>query len=170
MQNEPRLDFLYTITAELAAPIAIGECPHGNRQIVPVTGGSFEGPHLKGTVLAGGGDWLLVRPDGVGELDVRATLQTDDGALVYVTYRGYLSRIMELIPRWAAGEEIPREEYYFAVTPYFETGAPQYAWLQQTIAIGIGQLVRGAVAYDVYAVGSRVGTSPLPQAAAAATA
>jgi hypothetical protein len=121
-------------------------------------------------VLAGGGDWLLVRPDGVGELDVRATLQTDDGALVYVTYRGYLSRIMELIPRWAAGEEIPREEYYFAVTPYFETGAPQYAWLQQTIAIGIGQLVRGAVAYDVYAVGSRVGTSPLPQAAAAATA
>ena len=101
MQNEPRLEFLYEITAEVGAPIAIGDNPHGNRQIVPLVGGSFAGPHLNGTVLSGGGDWLLIRPDGVGELDVRAALQTDDGALVYVTYRGYLSRVMELIPRWA---------------------------------------------------------------------
>ena len=99
MQNEPRLKLLYTITAELGAPIAVGENPHGNRQIVPVTGGSFEGPHLKGTVLSGGGDWVVVRPDGVAELDVRQTLQTDDGALVYVTYRGYLSRFLEVVPR-----------------------------------------------------------------------
>jgi hypothetical protein len=78
---------------------------------------------------------------------VRVTLQTDDGALVYVTYRGYLSRVMELAARWAAGDDIPREEYYFTITPYFETSAPQYAWLQQTVAIGIGALVRGGVSY-----------------------
>ncbi|HEX9132353.1 MAG TPA: DUF3237 domain-containing protein [Ktedonobacteraceae bacterium] len=152
MPNEPQLEFLYEISAYLASPLAIGENPHGNRQIVPVTGGSFEGPRLKGTVLPNGGDWLLVRPDGVGELDVRATLQTDDGALIYVTYRGYLTKILELSPRWSAGEHIPHEEYYFAATPYFETSAAQYAWLQQVVTIAMGSLIQGGVAYQVFAV------------------
>ena len=66
MPNEPRLEFLYTLTAELGAPTTIGDTPHGQRLIVPVNGGTFEGPRLKGKVLPGGGDWLLVRPDGVG--------------------------------------------------------------------------------------------------------
>lgn len=152
MPNKPELEFLYEILAYLESPIAIGECPHGNRQIVPVTGGSFEGPRLKGKVLPGGGDWLLVRPDGVGELDVRATLQTDDGALIYVTYRGYLTKVAELLPQWAAGVQIPHEEYYFVVTPYFETSAAQYAWLQQVVAFGMGSLIQGGVSYEVFAV------------------
>ena len=74
MQNQPQLEFLNEITAHLDAPLVIGENPHGNRQIVPVTGGTFEGPRLKGEVLPGGGEWLLVRSDGVGELDTRITL------------------------------------------------------------------------------------------------
>jgi hypothetical protein len=56
MQNEPRREFLYEITVELGASIAIGDTPHGNRLIAPITGGSFEGPHLKGKVLPGGAD------------------------------------------------------------------------------------------------------------------
>jgi hypothetical protein len=152
MPNEPQLEFLYEILAYLDLPIAIGENPHGNRQIVPITGGTFEGPRLKGKLLAGGGDWLLVRPDGVGELDVRSTLQTDDGALIYLTYRGYLTKILELIPRWAAGEQIPHEEYYFVSTPYFETSAAQYSWLQQVVTIGMGSLIQGGVSYRVFAV------------------
>jgi len=152
MPNEPQLEFLYEISAYLESPILIGENPHGNRIIVPVTGGSFEGPRLKGKVLAGGGDWVLVRPDGVGELDVRLSLQTDDGALIYVTYRGYLTKILELIPRWGAGEHIPPEEYYFMCTPYFETSAAQYAWLQQVVAIGRGSFIQGGVSYQFFAV------------------
>ncbi len=152
MPNEPQLEFLYEVSAYLESPIAIGENPHGNRQIVYVTGGSFEGPRLKGKVLAGGGDWVLVRPDGVGDLDVRVTLQTDDGALIYVTYRGYLTKILEVLPRWAAGEQIPHEEYYLMITPYFETSAAQYAWLQQVVAIGRGSLIQGGVSYQVFAV------------------
>ncbi len=152
MPNEPQLEFLFESSLSLDPPIAIGENPHGNRLIVPVTGGSFEGPHLKGKVLAGGGDWVLVRPDGVGELDVRVTLQTDDGALIYVTYRGYLTKILELLPRWAAGEQIPPEEYYCMITPYFETSAAQYAWLQQVVAIGRGSLIPGSVSYRVFVV------------------
>lgn len=152
MPNEPQLEFLYEISASLDPPIAIGENPHGNRQILPVTGGSFEGPRLKGKVLAGGGDWQVVRPDGVGELDARVTLQTDDGALIYVTFRGYITKILELLPRWATGERIPPEEHYFMITPYFETSAAQYVWLQQVVAIGRGSLIPGGVSFRVFAV------------------
>ena len=152
MPNEPQLEFLYELSAYLESPLAIGECLHGNRQIFYVTDGSFEGPRLKGKVLAGGGDWLLVRPDGVGELDVRATIRTDDGVLIYMTYRGYITNVPEIVPRWTAGEQIPHEEYYFAVTPYYETNAPQYAWLQQVVVIGMGSLIPGGVSYQVFAV------------------
>ena len=152
MSNEPRLEFLYQISVFLDPPLAIGEHTGGNRQIVPITGGSFEGPRLKGKVLAGGADWLLVRPDGVGVLDVRYTIQTDDGALIYVYYSGYLTRVLELFPRWAAGEQIPHEEYYFVVTPRIETSAPQYGWLQQVVVLGMGYLIPGGVGYHVFAV------------------
>jgi hypothetical protein len=152
MPNEPKLEFLYEISAYLESTIAIGENPHGNRVIVPVTGGSFEGPHLKGKVLPGGGDWLLIRPDGVAEVDVRATLQPDDGALIYMAYRGYITKILEIYPRWAAGEQIPHDEYYFVVTPNFETSASQYAWLQQVVTVGMGSLIPGGVSYQIFAV------------------
>jgi hypothetical protein len=112
---------------------------------------------------------VLVRPDGVGELDVRLAVQTDDGALIYITYRGYLSNVPELMPRWAAGENISREEYYFVSTPVFETSAARYTWLQTVVAVGIGELIQGGVAYDVYAVGSAVDANPLPRQASAAT-
>ena len=107
---------------------------------------------MKGKVLAGGGDWMLVRSDGVGELDVRVTLQTDDGALIHVTNRGYITKVLELASRRAAGEQIPPEEYYFMTTPYFETSAAQYAWLQQVVAIGRGSVIPGGVSYQVFAV------------------
>jgi hypothetical protein len=152
MPTEPKLEFLYEITIDLDPPIAIGANPHGNRQIIPLKGGHFEGPRLSGTVIPGGADWLLVRPDGVGALDVRGALQTNDGALIYVQYRGYITNFPALLPRWAANEDIPHEEYYFAITPYYETSAPQYQWLHQTVVVGLGSLVRGGVQYRIYAL------------------
>ena len=151
MANEPQLEFLGEVSVETALPQAIGENPHGNRQIVPVTGGSFAGPRLKGKVLPGG-DWTLERPDGVRELDARVTWQTEDGALLYVTYRGYRTKISGVFPRWLAGEQIPPEEYYHMVTLRFETTAAQYAWLQQVVVIGRGSLIQGGVSYHVFAV------------------
>ena len=148
----PALEFLYEISIDLEPAIAIGGNPHGNRQIIPLKGGSFAGPRLTGRVIPGGADWLLIRADGVGELDVRGALETDDGALIYVHYRGYLTRFPDLFPRWAAGEEIGRDEYYFAITPYYETSAERYAWLQETVVVGIGSLIRGGVSYRIFAV------------------
>jgi hypothetical protein len=122
MSNEPQSAVLCTVTLETALPQAIGENSHGNRQILPVTGGAFAGPHLNGKVLAGG-DWTLARLDGVRELDARATCKTEDGTLLYVAYRGYRTRIAEVLPCWLAGDQSPPEEYYHTITLHFETSA-----------------------------------------------
>jgi hypothetical protein len=100
----------------------------------------------------GGGDWLLVRPDGVGEIDARETWQAEDGALLYVTKRDYITNVPGLTARFLAGEPIPHEEYYFVVTQYVETSAAQYAWLQQVVAIGMGSLIQGGIGYQVFVV------------------
>src|SRR2546430_14014075 len=69
-------------------PQKIGAIPHGLRSIVPILGGDFEGPSLRGKVMPGGGDWLLLRSDAVLELDLRITLETDDQALIHMTFQG----------------------------------------------------------------------------------
>jgi hypothetical protein len=149
MPNEPRFELLFEMSFQLETPLQLlGETPHGTRAIGVVREGSFEGPRLKGRLLPGGGDWFLTRPDGVGELDVRVTLETDDGALIYMSYRGYMS------PSFQAREQVPPEDRYYVVTPYFETSAPQYAWLQRMVTIGMGgsTLSQGSVGYRFFAV------------------
>jgi hypothetical protein len=125
-------EFLMDIILDVSAPQNLG-----TRRIVPVTGGTFEGPKLKGTALGGGADWILVRPDGVSELNVRVTLRTDDEQLIYLTYRGLL-----FTPK--GGEQ------YWRTTPIFETGSPKYEWLNKIIAVGVGKTVPGKAAYSIY--------------------
>jgi hypothetical protein len=86
----PKLEYLMSYRADLKPPVEIGAVPSGNRRIFDVTGGTFEGPRMKGRLLASGGDWLLIGNDGVGRLDVRGTLETDDGARIYVQYHGVM--------------------------------------------------------------------------------
>jgi hypothetical protein len=152
MPTAPQLEFLYHLHADLGQPVQIGDVARGQRMIVPVTAGTVEGSQINGKVLPGAADWLLIRTDGVGELDVRATIETNDGALLYLTYRGYVTNVPEIMPLWLQGQEVPRDSYYFAVTPYFETSSPQHAWLQRTVVVGTGSLVPGGVDYDVFAV------------------
>jgi hypothetical protein len=126
-----KTEFLMDIILDVAAPQVLG-----TRRIVPVTGGTFEGPKLKGTALPGA-DWILVRPDGVSELNVRVTLRTDDDQLIYLTYRGLL-----FTPK--GGEQ------YWRTTPIFETGSAKYEWLTKIIAVGVGKNVPGKAAYSIY--------------------
>src|SRR5579859_7794955 len=79
----------FNISLRTGAHQLLGKTPLGDRRIVPVTGGTFEGPKLKGSVEPGGSDWILLRPDGALQLDVRLTLRTEDGALIGMSYRGY---------------------------------------------------------------------------------
>jgi hypothetical protein len=151
--QEPTLTHLYDMHADLDAPQVIGAAPAGNRQVFIVKGGALEGPRLKGTLLPGGGDWALMRPDGAVQLDVRATVQTDDGALIYAAYSGLIIASPQVFARLLGGEDVPLAEYYFYTNPMFQTAAGKYAWLNQTLAIGRGKVVPGGVEYRVWAVG-----------------
>lgn len=148
----PKLERLMTYRAELRAPVDVGAAPSGTRRIYDVSGGRFEGPRLRGSLLPSGGDWLLVGGDGVGRLDVRATLETDDGAYIYMQYYGVLE-LNETVERaLAEGRETRFGDSYFMTQPRFETGAPAYAWLNSVVAVAEGRVLPGAVEYDVYRV------------------
>jgi len=112
---------LMTVSIAAAPSHKLGTVPHGIRSIVPVTGGDFEGPRLRGKVLPGGDDWLLLRPDGVLELDLRITLETDDHALIYMTFQGL------------------RHGPYFRTLPRYETSSEAYAFLNRIITVGAGE-------------------------------
>jgi len=119
-------------------PQRLGAVPHGTRVIAPITGGNFEGPRLRGKVLPGGCDWTLLRPDGVLELDLRITLEAEDGALIYMTSFGLRHGPPEVLAALARGEPVDPSMYYFRTAPRFETSAPQYAFLNRLIAISSG--------------------------------
>jgi Protein of unknown function (DUF3237) len=102
----------------------VGATPHGRLSIFPIIGGSFEGERLRGRVLAGGGDWVTALADGTFELDLRATLETDDGALIHMTFTGVRDDAND----------------YFRTLPRFETAAPKYAFLNRLLAVGIGEI------------------------------
>ena len=139
-----KLEFLMEISADLQLPFRnAGDGPFGTRGLAVVTGGSFEGPRLKGKIWAGGGDWFLRGPDGAVRLDVRVTFETDDGALIYVQYYGVNST-----PR----ERSEYGENYFMTAPRFETGDERYAWLNSLVCVAESKRTETGPAYRVYAV------------------
>src|SRR5262245_56964928 len=129
---------LMRLQVEVPPPQKLGPVPHGIRLIAPIAGGVFEGPRLRGKVLPGGGDWILLRPDGVLELDVRITLETDDGALIFMASFGLRHGPPEVLAALARGETVDPSKYYFRTMPRFETSAAQYAFLNRVIAIASG--------------------------------
>jgi hypothetical protein len=139
------------MTLTLAADPAqrLGTVPHGTRSIVPVTGGSFEGPQLRGKVLPGGADWLLVRSDGVLELDLRITLETDDHALIYMTFQGLRHGPPEVFAALGRGEAVDPASYYFRTLPRFETATEKYAFLNRIIAVGVGEPLPGGAVHRI---------------------
>ena len=150
--SEIRTELLFTITLTVEKPQMIGRTPLGERRIVRVGGGHFEGPKLKGTVLPGGGDWILVRADGSTQLDVRLTLQTADEQLIYMTYRGIRHGPAAVIERLNRGENVDPSEYYFRTAPFFETGSATYAWINNIVSVATGRRLPEGPVYQVYQV------------------
>jgi hypothetical protein len=150
--SEIRTEFLFEITLDVPRIADLGATPLGHRRIAQVAGGHFEGPRMRGTAHPGGGDWLLLRNDGVLQLDVRVTLETHDGHLVYMTYRGVRHGPAEIMQRLNAGEEVDPSSYYFRTTPSFETGSEKYAWLNAIVCISTGHRTASGPVYRVYEV------------------
>jgi uncharacterized protein DUF3237 len=115
---------LMVVRLTTSATQEIGSTSQGRLMIFPVVGGSFDGDRLRGKVLAGGGDWVTVHNDGSFTLDLRVTLETDDGSLIHMTFTGVRDDA----------------NHYFRTVPRFETAAPKYAFLNRLLAIGIGEI------------------------------
>ena len=134
------MNFRPLVTVHIVADKAqsLGATPHGKRITFPISGGSFEGDRLRGKVLPGGGDWALLRDDGVLELDLRVTLETDDGALIHMTFDGLRHGPADVIAALGRGEKVDPSSYYFRTVPRFETAAPKYAFLNRIVCVGVG--------------------------------
>lgn len=138
-RTQVAVEHLLTFTANTARPLIVAGAPQGTRGILEVTGGSFEGPRLRGTIARPGGDWFTVRANGVLKLDVRLLLVTDDDANILLTYSGIA------VPR-DTGMDI-------RIAPLLEAPEGPYAWLNDIQCIGFGRLVEGGVIYEVYQLG-----------------
>lgn len=130
----------------------VGATPGAYRRVGVVPSGVFDGERLSGEVLEGGNDWQSVRRDGSTTLDVRLVLKTTDNALIGMTYRGIRQGPPDAIARLEKGEVIDPGSYYFRIAPLFETEAPQYAWLNNIVGIGIGHRVAEGPVYSVFEV------------------
>jgi len=120
--------------------------------MVPIATGQFEGPRLRGKVLPGGGDWTLLRADGVLELDLRVTLETDDGALVDLRSFGLRHGPPEVIAALGRGERVEPSAYYFRTLPRFETGHPSYAFLNRILAVATGNRRAEGPLYTIHEI------------------
>ncbi|SDR52841.1 Protein of unknown function [Rhizobiales bacterium GAS191] len=133
-------------------PVQRFNTPRGMRMIYVVKHGVAEGPRLRGEFLKGGGDWIIVGPDRVATLDVRATLKTDDGELIFVTNTGRARLTPEISAKLATGALIRWDEMFTRSSPLFETGAEKYAWLNSTVTIAVNEFSLSHVNYRIYSV------------------
>jgi hypothetical protein len=153
--QELKSEFLFELEAELNPPQVVGPVLTGTRIIFPAKSGFIKGEKLNGKILPGGGDWGLVVDSTTFKLDVRVTIETDDGALICITYSGYVHTDAKKFAKILEGkwDELTPSDYYFRTNPVFETGSPKYAWLNHTIAVGVGRFAtQGKVAYRVFAI------------------
>jgi len=139
--QELKTKFLFEVKINLKPSVEVGQTLTGKRTIYPVLDGTFEGPNLKGKVLPVGGDWLLQTSDNMNKVDVRIALQTNEGENISMTYQGFI-------------KINPDGTYYFRTTPYFETSSKKLAFLNHTVCVGVGTIVKlgEAVSYKVYEV------------------
>ena len=144
---------LMTMYVTVGPPLNIGTVPHGTRRTAPLTGGTFEGPRLRGTILPdSSADWQLLRSDGVLEMDLRFTLRTDDGALISMSAFGLRHGPPDVIAAIGRGEAVDPSTYYFRTMPRFETAHPSYSFLNRLIAVASGDRRPEGPIYTIHEV------------------
>ncbi len=151
---DPSLTRVYRLEATVGEALELGDLAQGRRRIVPLTGGTFTGAELNGTLIPGvSADWQTVLPDGTALGDIRYTLQTDDDNLLYVQSRGVRHGSPEVFARLARGEDVDASEYTFRTSTQIETAASRLDWLNKGVFISVGGRRPGAVIYETYLIG-----------------
>jgi len=144
------LEYICSYWATLAPPEIVGPVAEGIRVNFYVTAGEVSGPRMRGRLRTVGGDWLLLRNDGVGLLDVRATMELDNGALIYTTYGGVVDLGPDAYNQFLKGILPPRPE--LRIVPRYHTSHPEYLWLNrlQCVGVGVFDVAQSRVSYDIY--------------------
>lgn len=137
--NAPGLEYVCELKVKLNPPYVVGETPHGLRRIIPIIGGTVEGPKLNGEILNGGADWQIVRKDGVAELEAHYQIKTDDGVIIYIKNLGLRVATPEVAARIGRGEKVNPSEYYFRAIPKFEAPIGKYEWMNNAIFVCTGE-------------------------------
>jgi hypothetical protein len=132
-------------------PVPVHPTPLGTRMLFAVRQGWFRGPGIGGTILPGSADWMTVGSDGVGHVDVRATLRTDDGEHIHMTNTGRIV-LGEHRDRLFSGERVTSDEAYIRTSPLFETGSTEHAHLNTVSTIGLCDISLNDIYYRVFAV------------------
>jgi Protein of unknown function (DUF3237) len=149
----PSLTQVYRLEATLGELQELGPVAAGERRIVPLTGGTFAGPDMRGTLLPGASaDWQIVLADGTALGDVRYTLQTDGGDLLYVQSRSVRHGSVAVLARLGRGEDVDAGEYTFRTATQIETAAPGLDWLNRGVFVSVGGRRPGGVTYETYLV------------------
>ncbi|MGH8686923.1 MAG: DUF3237 domain-containing protein [Burkholderiales bacterium] len=146
----PQFEFLMRIAADVGELMTMGGGPLGERRVVSIDGGTFEGPQLRGTLVPGGADWQIARTDGVLDIDARYVLRTEGGAQIRVVSQGYRHGPPEVIAALGRGEEVAPQKYFFRTVMRFETGAPDLQWLNRTIAVATAERRARQVLLEAY--------------------
>lgn len=148
----PGLEFVCELRVKLEEPITVGQTPRGLRRIIPIVGGTVEGPGISGTIINGGADWQFIRDDGVTELEAHYQFITDDSVTVYIKNTGIRVASPEVASKIAQGIPVDASEYYFAATPKFEAPRGKYFWLNNALFICKGRKNPNDVSIFVYKV------------------
>src|SRR5688572_10385944 len=131
----PKMEFAFEIHAEVGKPDEVGAVPGGTRRVIPILGGTFTGPEVKGKILPGGADHQLLQPDGFTQLEARYVLQTDRGELLYITNRGMRHGPPEVLQRLNAGERVDPNLIYFRTAATIETASTRLQWTARSVFI-----------------------------------
>jgi hypothetical protein len=150
--REIRTRPLFVMRLDVRPLQIVGGTPGVYRRIGVLPGGTFDGEPLSGEVLEGGNDWQAVREDGSTTLDVRLVLKTTNGALIEMTYCGNSAWSARCHCSPGEGRGGRPAEYYFRIAPLFETASEEYSWINNIIAIGIGQRRADGPIYSVFEV------------------
>jgi len=146
---------LFNMHVTLKEPLNIGPSYAGHRIIFDVESGYFEGDKLSGSLKQSGGDWLMLHPDGSYTLDVRVCLETDDGALIYMSYKGRWvipNHLKQKVLSVDTCEDVHQDEYYLRTLIMFETSDERYTWLNDLVAVSQGYRTKVGISYNVMAV------------------
>ncbi|MET0290785.1 MAG: DUF3237 domain-containing protein [Steroidobacteraceae bacterium] len=130
---------MFEVQARVDKPLVLGQTSYGLRRVIPILGGTVEGPRLSGTLLEGGADWQYVRADGVLSLEARYTIRANDGTLISVTNRGLRHGPPEIIDRITRGEPVAPGSYYFRTVAEFEAPVGVFDWLNKGLFVGLAE-------------------------------